>query len=358
MTTPSFWATCTDETFSHIFRSATDEPISLLSERIQLLRTASAVWADPATSPLQVILDANHSAARLVNLLTTDLPSCFADTTLFHGKPIHLHKRAQILVADLWACFNGTAYGEFDDIDSALTMFADYRVPQMLQRLGVLWYSPRLEGRVRRGEILESGETLELEVRACSVWAVELLRREMARKGWDSWEVEVDDGDETEVGEQTAETALLEQPAAVVDDEDPREDSTSTHPGHPETNAETLVDNGDASAAEQNPTPPSAETPAESTSSGPPPAVAAPTAAPTPNQAPPPSKKSPPRITVRLNAVLLDYLLYDTAKEQEAALLAAAAATTTADAAAADNATSNIDGPRVLPHHRTRSIWY
>jgi hypothetical protein len=39
-------------------------------------------------------------------------------------------KRAQILIADVWACFNGEAYGAFADIDT-ITMFADYRVPQV-----------------------------------------------------------------------------------------------------------------------------------------------------------------------------------------------------------------------------------
>lgn len=36
---------------------------------------------------------------------------------------MRLYKRAQILVADLWACFNGEDFGEFHDIDK-ITMFA------------------------------------------------------------------------------------------------------------------------------------------------------------------------------------------------------------------------------------------
>ena len=37
-----------------------------------------------------------------------------------------LYKRAQILIADLWLCFDGKGLGQFDDIHT-LTMFADYR---------------------------------------------------------------------------------------------------------------------------------------------------------------------------------------------------------------------------------------
>lgn len=36
---------------------------------------------------------------------------------------IRFYKRAQILVADLWACFEGEGYGYFHDIDT-VTMFA------------------------------------------------------------------------------------------------------------------------------------------------------------------------------------------------------------------------------------------
>lgn len=47
---------------------------------------------------------------------------------------MYFHKRVQILVADLWACFEGQGHGKFDDIDH-ITMFADYRVPQVRLRL-------------------------------------------------------------------------------------------------------------------------------------------------------------------------------------------------------------------------------
>lgn len=36
---------------------------------------------------------------------------------------VRFYKRAQILVADLWACFEGESYGHFHDIDT-ITMFA------------------------------------------------------------------------------------------------------------------------------------------------------------------------------------------------------------------------------------------
>lgn len=60
-----------------------------------------------------------------MQLLCNDLRS-FRDIGTFQGKPVQFLKRAQILVADLWACYQGCGPGEFTDIDT-LTMFADYR---------------------------------------------------------------------------------------------------------------------------------------------------------------------------------------------------------------------------------------
>lgn len=70
---------------------------------------------------------------------------CFRDVADLEGRRVAFLKRVQILVADIWGCFAGTGVGAFSDIDQ-LTMFADYRVPQVLVALGVMQYSaPLLE---------------------------------------------------------------------------------------------------------------------------------------------------------------------------------------------------------------------
>lgn len=184
ITTPDFWHdhdACPDSLLSHIFRSATLEPIPLLDDRISILREAGKVLHTQfGGRPANIVTRANRSAAALVNMLVQHFPN-FRDTATFHGREVRLYKRAQILVADLWACFDGTYYGAFDDIAS-LTMFADYRIPQMLQGLHCLWYSPRLETRVARLQQLRPGETMEVEIRGCSIWCVELIRREIERR--------------------------------------------------------------------------------------------------------------------------------------------------------------------------------
>jgi len=79
------------------------------------------------------IEEANGSAGALVNLLVDNFP-CFRDVARFESKTIRFYKRAQILVADLWACFEGTGYGRFHDIDSITTFAGTFPVASAHQR--------------------------------------------------------------------------------------------------------------------------------------------------------------------------------------------------------------------------------
>lgn len=116
-------------------------------------------------SPANLVKTADGSAAALVNLLARDF-DCFRDEHRYEGrrKPIRVLKRAQILVADVWACFEGEGYGEFRDIDK-ITMFADYRIPQILNSLGCLGFSPLLDATVRDKKDIPSGSNWELQLR-------------------------------------------------------------------------------------------------------------------------------------------------------------------------------------------------
>lgn len=137
-----------------------------MKERLACVREAGKVLYEKYQCNIpNLISAANGSAAALVNLLARDF-SAFRDEHKFEGrrKPVRFLKRAQIFVADLWACFEGESYGSFRDIDK-ITMFADYRVPQILCGLGCMSYSPKLDAAVRAGQLIESGSSWELQMR-------------------------------------------------------------------------------------------------------------------------------------------------------------------------------------------------
>merc|ERR1711879_1103129 len=56
------------------------------------------------------------------------------------------------------------------------TMFADYRVPQILVFFDVLKYTDTLMDKLRTSLLLKNGEKTEVEIRGVSLWACELVR--------------------------------------------------------------------------------------------------------------------------------------------------------------------------------------
>ena len=72
-----------------------------------------------------------------------------------------MYKRVQILVGDLWGAFEGKDYGKFNDIDK-LTMFPDYRVPQILYHVGIFEYSEDAEQTIKSFSEIPAGSKLEV----------------------------------------------------------------------------------------------------------------------------------------------------------------------------------------------------
>ncbi|XP_010548454.1 PREDICTED: UPF0553 protein-like [Tarenaya hassleriana] len=150
-------------------------PLPLEEERVRLLhevgRELETNFGGKASN---LVESCGRSAVKLVTLITRHFPG-FRDHSLYKGRQVFLYKRAQIFVADLWGAFKGQRYGEFYDIGS-ITMFADYIVPAVLQQLGVLKYSSSLSSSIRDNTEILPGSEEEVELRACSIHAVEKIR--------------------------------------------------------------------------------------------------------------------------------------------------------------------------------------
>eukprot|EP00033_Pygsuia_biforma_P001897 GCRY01002118.1.p1 GENE.GCRY01002118.1~~GCRY01002118.1.p1 ORF type:complete len:338 (-),score=66.53 GCRY01002118.1:220-1233(-) len=166
----------------HIFRSATKTEIPLFEERLKGLRETGQVLATHFSGNfLNCVQLAEKDALKLRDLIVRFFPS-FRDEFSFEGEKVSILKRAQILVADIWAAFQNQGPGQFDNIQE-ITMFADYRVPQAMVFMGILKYSDRLLRLLENGTPLPSGSREELEIRGCSVWGVELVLEKLKQKG-------------------------------------------------------------------------------------------------------------------------------------------------------------------------------
>ena len=129
-----------------------------------------------------LVEEAVASAERLVSLLA-EMPA-FDDVAEYGetGLRVPFYKRAQLTVADLHLAFGGRGPGRFDDL-SRLTVFADNQVPHVLRIDGLLAFEDDLARRIEGGEEIGAGTREEIEIRAATVHAVELLSTELAAGG-------------------------------------------------------------------------------------------------------------------------------------------------------------------------------
>lgn len=188
---PAALASISEANVARILRPDEERPgtpgIPLFDRRVANIREVGRSllrWQErqPDQPPVMMLIDrAGGSGTALARQVIADFPS-FNDVTSYRGQPVHLYKRAQILIADLAGALGGQGLGHFHDLED-LTVFADYKVPQVLRRFGILVYDDDLAGRIARYELIPAGSPEEVEIRAATIWACELLRRAMAARG-------------------------------------------------------------------------------------------------------------------------------------------------------------------------------
>ncbi len=157
-------------------------PIPLFDERLANARQVGRVLLERYDGQFaRAVESVDGNAVALALLLARDFPS-FADLAEWQGSPVPFLKRAQICVADLNAAFRGTRWGAFANLDR-LTAFADYKLPQLLRRHGVLAYAAPLAAQIDSYTLIPAGSEAECAIRAATIWSVELLRRALATRG-------------------------------------------------------------------------------------------------------------------------------------------------------------------------------
>jgi hypothetical protein len=184
ITNPKVFGALTLEDIYRIFRSETSTPIPLAQERVNSLKEVSEVLLSKYSGSFVNCVKASQgSALALLKTVVEDFP-CYRDEAPYvydENTIVTFYKRAQILVADIWACFEGKGLGAFSDIN-VLTMFADYRIPQVLLHFGAIRYSPDLNKFLEQDLEIPNGDRREVEIRAASIHAVELIREKVQEK--------------------------------------------------------------------------------------------------------------------------------------------------------------------------------
>ncbi|XP_053965025.1 queuosine salvage protein [Anastrepha ludens] len=182
ITNATYYSKIDGETLRQVFRPDDGQTsIPLFEQRIACLNEVGTRLLEKWQGKFQnVVRAANNSASRLLELIVSEFP-CFRDEAVYEGQRVSLYKRAQILIGDIWSCFGGKGPGAFNDLEK-ITMFADYRVPQVLIHFGSLEYKPELLNELTSETILENGDAREVEIRGASIYIVEKVKDAILEK--------------------------------------------------------------------------------------------------------------------------------------------------------------------------------
>jgi len=152
--------------------------IPMFQERLKILRENSNILKEKFGGRVENVIEkANGDALKLLEIITDNFPS-FRDTSKYKGREILFYKRAQLLVHDIYQVFGGKSFGKLENIGK-LTACADYKVPQILRKVGVLFFGKDLQKKIDDGIEISHDSAEEVEIRASTIWAVELIKKEI-----------------------------------------------------------------------------------------------------------------------------------------------------------------------------------
>lgn len=159
-------------------------PIPLLTERWRITReVASALLSVSDGNFASLVQHVNKDAVYLLDLLIDLCPS-FEDSSRYKGKMVYFYKRAQLLVEDTSQFFKDRSDNDLENIN-ILTACADYKLSQVLERLGILSYRTSLKEKIAAKICIPHDSVEEVEIRANTIWAIEMMRQSFEKRGKD-----------------------------------------------------------------------------------------------------------------------------------------------------------------------------
>lgn len=158
--------------------------IPLLDERAEILREIGGRISKRYNGRFFNLVesdgDIEGNAISLMEKIVIEFPS-FNDSSVYQDKSVYFHKRAQLLVNDINELIfsNDLIFRQKLEDANQLTACADYILPMVLRYYGILEYSPDLTSKVDRRVELQKNSSEETEIRAGTLMAVELIKKNM-----------------------------------------------------------------------------------------------------------------------------------------------------------------------------------
>jgi len=177
---PARLASLTEAEFRHVLRG--EGELALMERRLAHARDLGETLVRRYGGSVRGLLEAaKGDAVALVEELASHFV-CYADDRPWRGESIQVLKRAQLCASDLVGSFGGQGLVRLAGANE-LTCFADYKLPQLFHADGIFVYAPALDAAVRGLKELPEGSEEEVEIRACTIDAVERLKTMLAERG-------------------------------------------------------------------------------------------------------------------------------------------------------------------------------
>ncbi len=176
-----YLASMPEEDLAEIF--AGNVIIPLFKERLHLLHELGRVVEEQFGGSFTSVVDqAGWDSLQLIDLLVKQFPGVFNDMAKYHGHQVGFYKRVQLLPVQLHDLFSiGILRREIASFYQ-VTAMADYKIPQLQRKFGLLEYSPELARKVDNLIELAPGSDEEVEIRAATIWVCELVSQELSKK--------------------------------------------------------------------------------------------------------------------------------------------------------------------------------
>ena len=176
---PNFLEHMTVNDAKYIFKGNTNIP--LFNDRLKILneigRNINKKYDGSFT---KLVEKSDKDVFKLLTNIVEVFPS-FNDVSRYKRREIQFYKRAQLAILDIYDEFHGSGIGEFYNINK-LTACAEYKIPQILRKLGILQYDLNLSQKVDNKIELPKDNAEEIEIRANMVWTIELMKNRLVKR--------------------------------------------------------------------------------------------------------------------------------------------------------------------------------
>ncbi|XP_072755708.1 uncharacterized protein [Anoplolepis gracilipes] len=177
---PKYYAYLKEDVLKIIFKGDDKKTsIPLINERLKILHHVGNVLLRKYKGTFRKCIElCKNDPSQLRRIILKEFES-YQDIPLYADKEVNLLTKLDTLVNDIGYCFrNDKLSFKFSSYIQS-SMFADYRSSQVLLHFGILRYSKELMTKLENNEQLKYGSKEEVEIRSCSIVAIELLSKKI-----------------------------------------------------------------------------------------------------------------------------------------------------------------------------------